>query len=678
MPRSSRSTFEPSELPNERQEPQEGLPRERPTPILRALIIGLLLVPLNILWVTVEEQAWYAMDGTSLPLFITPVFFLFLLVVGNIAWRKLSPRYSLTQSELLLVYIMLVISCTFCGQDTLQNLFGQIGYNFYMATPENRWRTLFFSYLPHWLQLTNKDALRDFYEGRVSIYSAQGVSDLRYWILPLAAWGVFFLALFGMYLCINVIIERRWIEDEKLAFPIVQLPLAITDPDAPGSFFANPIMWAGFAAAFLASGLNGLHDLFPTIPNIPWLKLYSLGPYLQTKPWNSTGLFYISLYPFSIGIAYFMPLDLSFSCWFFYLLSKVYLMLGDVFGWDTGSPGTQGYPFMNEQTAGAWIGLALMVIISGRRYIAQTFRLAFARGEARALQSHYDPGDRRRYRASYIGLAVGVLFLAAWSSVIGLTWWVAIGFFVLLFVVSLAITRVRAELGAPHEIQAFHPDQIMVAVLGSRTVGVNNLAVLSMFYWMTRGFRNDPMPNQLEALKMTHGRPIRFSSIITVIVVAAVVSLLVTYWANLHVIYAGGADAKAIGATDKQWVGGEANGNLVSWIQQPARPETTGLWFMAGALIFVVALSYMRREFLWWPFHPAGYALAVSYAMTYFWMPTMVAWLAKLVITRYGGPKAYRNAIPFFLGLILGDYTVGSIWALIGVFFHIPTYKIYI
>ena len=43
-----------------------------------------------------------------------------------------------------------------------------------------------------------------------------------------------------------------------------------------------------------------------------------------------------------------------------------------------------------------------------------------------------------------------------------------------------------------------------------------------------------------------------------------------------------------------------------------------------------------------------------------------------------GGVKLYRTTVPFFLGLILGDYTIGSIWSLIGCIFSIPTYRIYI
>ncbi len=185
------------------------------------------------------------------------------------------------------------------------------------------------------------------------------------------------------------------------------------------------------------------------------------------------------------------------------------------------------------------------------------------------------------------------------------------------------------------------------------------------------------MPNQLEAFKMVGDKPaVRFRGLIGVFLVAMVISLLSTYWANLQVTYAAGGAAKAIGF--KGFVGGESYNNLTSWITQPIPTASTALYFVLAGFVLVVILSLLRTSFVWWPFHPAGYALALSFAMEYFWLPILIAWLLKVMIVRYGGVKSYRAAIPFFLGLILGDYTMGSIWAIIGPIMHIQTYKIYI
>ncbi|MFC1712893.1 DUF6784 domain-containing protein [Candidatus Poribacteria bacterium] len=44
---------------------------------------------------------------------------------------------------------------------------------------------------------------------------------------------------------------------------------------------------------------------------------------------------------------------------------------------------------------------------------------------------------------------------------------------------------------------------------------------------------------------------------------------------------------------------------------------------------------------------------------------------------KFFGLRANRRAVPFFLGLILGDYIVSSSWTLIGTIFHIPTYVLW-
>jgi hypothetical protein len=38
----------------------------------------------------------------------------------------------------------------------------------------------------------------------------------------------------------------------------------------------------------------------------------------------------------------------------------------------------------------------------------------------------------------------------------------------------------------------------------------------------------------------------------------------------------------------------------------------------------------------------------------------------KTVVLRYGGMRLYRRTLPFFLGLILGDYIVPGLWFLFG------------
>ena len=42
--------------------------------------------------------------------------------------------------------------------------------------------------------------------------------------------------------------------------------------------------------------------------------------------------------------------------------------------------------------------------------------------------------------------------------------------------------------------------------------------------------------------------------------------------------------------------------------------------------------------------------------------------------SKYGGLKVHRKATPFFLGLILGEFTMGSIWNIFGIILNVPIY----
>lgn len=73
---------------------------------------------------------------------------------------------------------------------------------------------------------------------------------------------------------------------------------------------------------------------------------------------------------------------------------------------------------------------------------------------------------------------------------------------------------------------------------------------------------------------------------------------------------------------------------------------------------------------------PVGYAIANTNTMAATWMPFFIAWLIKSAILRYGGSRLYRQALPFFLGLIAGDLIGGGLTTAIGAFTGINVYPI--
>jgi hypothetical protein len=91
--------------------------------------------------------------------------------------------------------------------------------------------------------------------------------------------------------------------------------------------------------------------------------------------------------------------------------------------------------------------------------------------------------------------------------------------------------------------------------------------------------------------------------------------------------------------------------------------------------VFCSLLMIARIRFPWWPLHPIGYAITSSWAMNLVWMPLLIAWVVKGLILRYGGVRLYREFMPLFLGMILGQVLVGSAWHLLGIALDITPYS---
>ncbi len=134
-----------------------------------AIVIALPLIVVNNLWITVIEVRWYALDGTCLPLFITPVFILFVLSLCNLVVRRVAPRIALSRGELLTIYIMVVMGACLASHDMIQNLFGTLGHPAQFADDSNQYQKLFWRYLPHNgnMFVWDKVALKGFYGGGV-------------------------------------------------------------------------------------------------------------------------------------------------------------------------------------------------------------------------------------------------------------------------------------------------------------------------------------------------------------------------------------------------------------------------------------------------------------------------------------------------------------------------------
>jgi hypothetical protein len=459
-------------------------------------------------------------------------------------------------------------------------------------------------------------------------------------------------------------------EEEKLSFPIVQIPLSITTP----ATYADRRVWLGFAIPVVIQTMNNLNYFYPAVPHLH-LKLQDLGPYITSAPWTGLGWLPVGFFPFAIGFAFFLPLDLTFSCWFFYVVRKL-IDVGCT-AWGLNAPGASAamarMPYVKEQGTGAWIGLSIAMVWVSRHYLLGVLRQALRSGRAEP-----DSPEGMSYRTALLGLAAGMIALTGACMAAGMSYWLPPLYFGFYFILSIGITRVRAELGPPaHELNWVNPERFMVQIFGTELLGQRNLTLLSFMFWFNRGYRSHPMPHQLEAMKVGQTMRMEARRLLVAIVVATVVGAVASMWALLDVMYRQGEATPHI-QSYATGIGREAFGRLQDWADNPRPTEGMALAFSGVGAGVTLALAVAKARFVWWPFHPLGYALANSYALEYFWSALFVGWLLKLLIVRYGGVRGYRAALPFFLGLILGDYVVAALWSLGGWLLGVSTYRTFI
>ena len=176
------------------------------------------------------------------------------------------------------------------------------------------------------------------------------------------------------------------------------------------------------------------------------------------------------------------------------------------------------------------------------------------------------------------------------------------------------------------------------------------------------------MPWILEGQVIADRAKLRPTGMFIALLVAIVMGVASGLWAHLHLYFQYGINPGRF-----EWV----NDGFLMLQQRLVNPSTThlaetGIIVLGG--VIALALSALRHRFLWFPLHPAGFAVGFSNFMHYLWCPFLVGWLVKWLIMKHGGLHAYRRAIPLFVGIVLGDYGMTAVWALVRQVWRVPTY----
>jgi hypothetical protein len=614
---------------------------------IRPRVAGLILVSQAVMvWWVADSEIARSIYLICYSLMMPTVLY---LLLGRLLQRWLS----LERHELLLGYIVLTATIPIIGFGGLRFLAPGLGYLEYFAQLQPQW-VKFLPHVPHLPLLHDPEAVRALYQGESGV-------PWQAWVLPIGFWSLYLLLLVGVWLGLAAILHRIWIHQERLSFPITVLPLQLTDPR--DDLFRRPLFWLGFAVPAFLQSLLALHDWWPAIPAFQ-LKAYDIKPLLFTSPpWSAMPDLYVGFYPMAVGIAYFVPSSVSFSCWFFWLVTKLSSAVAAMYGLDTGGTAAARFPFREEQAAGAWITFAAMALWGAQRQWGSLMG-SVAKEERRALRQ-------------MVGLAAGcVLLCAALMTTVGVPFQIALGTVTVYVAYVISGSRVRAEAGGPWTFAPLNwtPQRVMSA-LGSGTVMPDRgLVAAGHFDLMHVDIRAQSLPYLLEGLKIAESAGIRWRTVILWVAVGSVTALALGWWASLTNFYSLGAvTAKTNALTQhKVRIGMEAMDTLARTRSGWDQVGTTAMLFGGGITLLLTAL---RLHLLSFPFHPVGYVLANTLTLNAFFVPFLMAWLVKVLVQRFGGSILYRRSLAFFVGLTLGDIVIQAAWTIISRVLDVPVYQ---
>lgn len=625
---------------------------------LRALLIGVALLVVANIWMKyaalITVSAQITMSVPPIPALMGLVV---LLALGALV-RQMAPRLALNRAEMLVIYVFLTLSVALTSGGALREFMPELTALEYFASPENGWAE-YVQYQPDWLFPKGEEVVRGYYEG-----TEAGV-PWGAWVGPLAAWSVMFLLMLGGLVCLGVLFYDEWAGSERLQFQLTELPLSMTSSGREGGrgrgipqLWRDPVMWTGFSLAALHNLMNIANAFNPAVPALG--LSYPIGGLFTERPWTALNDVIMHHRPEVLGFGYLMPQEVVVSSLIFYALIEAESVAALAMGYDI-----PYFPHFESQAAGAFGALALIVTWTARHALVRAFRDAF-RGEGPAVK-----------RWAVYGFLASIVGVWLWWRVAGMSTITILMFFGLLLLMALAYARIRAQTGLP--LQWGYPvtqaNRTIVWTFGSdflkRFGGLPNLTMLYTGWFLTRGYLPNLSAYGFEGLHIAREARVRWREMLTVLLLAIVLGMVVSYVVQLDTYYDLGANFLE-GGTHTGGMRVSAAKYGFSQLEDAAttgipRDNLTIIATVWGALATVVLMA-LRHRFLRFPLHHLGFIIGTVRGYRA-WGGLMFAAIIKTIAVTLGGVSLYRRLIPGAVGVVLGHFIVGGgVWSVVALF----------
>jgi hypothetical protein len=342
-----------------------------------------------------------------------------------------------------------------------------------------------------------------------------------------------------------------------------------------------------------------------------------------------------------------MPADLAFSLIVFNLLWHAEYVISRHLGWSVDS--WSGFPFGEQQVMGGCFALITVFLFLERRYFVQVLRKVLG------LSSHADDSEEAfSYRAAVLGALLGMSFIWFFLARARMTNGVIAVFLIGYFSIVMLMGRLRAQLGPPsNEMWGAMPDYALTQWPGSQALEPRSLAMFGLLRPYLREQTANPTPTQLEALRMAQVLGVRPRDLALLMVAVVPLGMLSYFWASVHMGSSLGLGSGKVG-------GGMIFHTRISfsfmedWLLRPEPPNWNGVGAVGAGFAITALLMALKLSFPAWPLHPVAFPLGLDMTVDDLLPALVIAWTAKSLLMHYGGLRAHRIALPFFLGLISG------------------------
>jgi hypothetical protein len=337
--------------------------------------------------------------------------------------------------------------------------------------------------------------------------------------------------------------------------------------------------------------------------------------------------------------------------------------------------------FMNF---GAYFGLLLAILYTGRHYYGQVLRRAVL---IPAVEAH---APEAVWGARLFLICAGLFIISLIS--VGLDWPLAVLYTGLIFVLFLVVGRLSAETGAFMVQPYWFPCVTLWGLFGARALGVKSVLIMLL---LSAVLAVDPrealMPFVVNGLKLLNLRRERIGRTAAWYVAALLIGLAVAVPVTLAFQYDRGANLgdvwgtqlvpqrpfdKAIEVRQRLTAQGglEAAEATTGWRRfAEMSPKLPCLIGFGSGLGIVLVFAAIRLRWAKWPLHPVLFLVWGSWAGRMLAASFLGGWVIKAVVTHFGGASWYQRLKPLMFGLIAGELLGGLTPMAVGLVYWLVT-----